>query len=408
MARRCPGVDLLKVEMLAYELRIRHQSSEGTRAELAARLRAASHLPVDVAVLEPGEVVTTIEILEPFLADSSKSLSSLDQLTPKQLDRVRAQLNHFVNRLEDLKGLAVDSGALGKLGELSKVATRLLLDASSLSLDSNVGEGELVVQSFGKEKESDPGPSTLSVIAPRDELPLARSAQFANLPNPILCAFKGLEKFTIVTKEGVRELLWFLVELEQLGDTFCIAHSIFWTLLYPLTDGSLRDLVSRALKEGRSLKEFRERVVREELPFQWNRELEGAYLWRTQRCDEPLSQYIDEVRTAFLALTPDVSQEQAVTRIVEALCPQYRTQLLVLGRPVSWEQLLKSIKEIMRYALVDEQRVRGGTGGEYQSPRRGEYSEPPKVREPKRCFRCRATDHLVRQCPVPREPREHK
>lgn len=242
------------------------------------------------------------------------------------------------------------------------------------------------------------------VCLPSRAKPLA-SSKFASFPNPVLYLLRNVDGLTIGTKQGVKQILWFLVELEQHASTFGVDQSTLLTLLYPLAEGNLQKLISRAIDETLSLQGLRE-LVRDELPFRWCRELEASYLWQMQGAGETLGEYIKRVRTAYLALRPVMPEGQVIANVVEGMSPQYRTQLLVLGRPLEWEQLLNGVKEISRFALVDEQREHSEKGANKVIEQgRGSENRRP---DPRRCFRCGSKEHLVRQCPVPREPRENR
>lgn len=156
-----------------------------------------------------------------------------------------------------------------------------------------------------------------------------------------------------------------------------------------------------------SFKAFREQIIKSELPFRWYLELEQEFLWRIQGEGETLRQYIDRVRIASLALNPSMDEEQVVRNVVEGLLPQHRTSLLVLGRPQDWETLLKQVKDIERFALLDEQRAgsMGNPRGVNQTGERLRVEGPRPRVDARRCFRCNSTNHLVRQCPIPRTDR---
>lgn len=400
MARNCPGIDSLRKEMVSYELRIRGEEDEGTVPELMSRLRGALGKPINISGDTTGEVATNLALVEAWLSEFPKSLTSPESLTPRQLERLRAHLVHISSRVEDLGTLSSDVKMSARLDKVRSQVGKLSREMLALGSDRDLG---------GKGAEREPlldsgllteRPAAGSLV----QTPVV-SIGFANLPNPILSVFKGIERLSITTKEGIKEVLWLLVELEQHMSTFRVSPEVLWALLYPLTESNLKVLVSKAMREGSSVMDFRQQLIRSELPFRWYRELQERYLWRVQGRNESLREYMDRVRVASLALIPDTSEEVVVANIIEGMMPQYRTPLLVLRQPVGWNQLIAKVKEIEKFALIDEQRSRGdrdGGGGRPldQNPNGG--STAGKVR---RCYRCGSRDHLVRQCPVPRQDR---
>lgn len=405
--RRCPGIDLLRKDMLAYELRIRGESEQGTVAELATRLRDSLDKPVTIRQEQIGEVATALTSLQSSVQVISESLSYMGTPTPKQLDRVRAHLTHLLNRVKDLESLGIASSLQAEANSISKAIMSLLLEVPSLGLDKNIGGGVLELQ------ESTPSVTQAvegaAIIESPGGSPSPLSPQkFATLPNPILCLLKNIERISVNTKEGIRQLLWLLVDFEQHADAFSLSHSVIWTLLYPLAEGKLKTLFAQAIRKGESLQQFRERLVKEQLPFRLCRDIEEEFLWRLQGSEESLDDYMERVRIAFLALKPDMPEGRVVSNIIAGMCPQYRTQLLVLGRPTQWDQLIQATNEIGNCALVDEQRNLWGVNSRSCLPSSAGNPGSSAPSREKRCFRCGATDHLVRSCPVPREGRPTK
>lgn len=406
MARSVPGMDLLRKEMLAYELRVRGETVDGSVAELTARLRGALHKAVDTSSAITGEVADAIASLASAVDQVVNTFSFLDQPTPKQLDRVRAHLNHFWGRIQDLCACELPQGKRAELERLRDTVTAMLLRASSVGLEGDNGSAE-----EGKESQSD-------MVDSRREIGIRGmerresgnqnliTSKFASLPNPLLHLIRDVKEITVDDKSSVRDLLWLLVDLERHALTLSVPHSVVWVLLYPLAKGDLELLLSCALRENWSLRDFRVRLVKQELPDRLCRDLENEYLWRVQQPYESISQYVKRVRTAYLALCPEGSEEKILANVIEGMVPDSRTQLLVLGRPSRWDQLLDKVKQLSSYAYADGQREKDGKRGEQATPTSVLPREATTRDRPRECFRCGAPDHLVRQCPVPREPRK--
>lgn len=408
-SRACLGVDLLRKEMLAYELKIREESSEGTVEELSSRLRAALDKPIRIPPMDEGEVTACLQLLNSLMQGLSNSLSYLCQPTPKQVDRLRAHLTHLSNRIGDLRGLSLNPEVKGQVDKLSSDVSQLLGDVEALGVDKGgKQEKNSEASQVGGGGTEQTGARNLGSQQARIEGSPVITSSFANLPNPIMCLLRNIEGLSISTKKGVKQVLWLLADLEEHIGTFGVPVSVVWALLYPLGDSDFRSVIGKALREGKSLRQVRGDILQGELPFRWVRELEEEHLWRVQGVDESLKQYMIRVRSAFLALGVGMPEEQAVANVIEGLLPQHRTQLLVLGTPARWEQLINNMKQIERFSLIDEQRAGSRpTPFEGRSGREQEKWFPTGERT-RRCFRCGSVDHLVRECPLVRRPREGK
>lgn len=401
MARNCPGVELLQKEMLIYELVIRGESTDGNVPDLVTRLRRALGKPVNIHQQSTGEATTaTLSYLQSAIDAISNTLSVIEQPTAKQLSRIRAQFSHLVNRINDCaSGLGDEQQHKQALENLFQISDQLSQKLNTISMEgdpSKAEQGVTNMQSRELNLESNQQSLVTDFQSPAESVSTMR---YASLPNPILYFLRGITELSLQSELTVKTVLWLLVELQEHAQTLNISHQTIFSVIYPLATGRLRELISHALITKQRIDTFRQHLLQTEISFHLQRQIETKYLWRVQDLNEPLSQYLNRVKLTYLALRPDISEQQAVANIVDAMCPQFRNQILIMGRPTSLNQLSLHVNELLKLNFVDEQRKQ-------------QCISPVRVQSHNRsipkCFRCGSLDHLVRQCPVQRQSRPDK
>lgn len=387
----------LKRDQITYELRIRECSQEGSMPELIARLRASAAAPVVVSPSSIGEVGDAIASCAKGLQQLSEAIEFLVESTPsrRQLSRVRAQLNHYSFRVGDLQQLKLDKEQGVLVVKLKEKLQKLLVDVNSVALEGESDDDVRDLPPGGKRGEQGEGNVTIS----------NSGKEFAKLPHPLGLLFREIKELSVDNLNEIQKLLWLTVRFEKHATALQVAPYTVLAMWYPLAKGRLTEFIGDVLKLQGTLKDLRQRIIGEKIPTRVLRELERLHFWQSQYTDETLTDYVDRVKTARIALQMDISEEEVVSTIVEGLRPEDRARAIFNVKPLSFEQLDHLINSIGGLKLIDDQRVSNlNSELRVRVPRRqGLDPDHGKINEAKvrgQCFGCGATDHFVRVCPV--------
>lgn len=100
-ARMVPDIGYLRREQLIYELKIRNLPTDGSVPELAARLRTATHVSLEVSPALFSDLGEFLDTISKAITELSQNVLFLEsaQPTSRQVSRVQAQLAHYCNAL---------------------------------------------------------------------------------------------------------------------------------------------------------------------------------------------------------------------------------------------------------------------------------------------------------------------
>lgn len=395
--RDCPGISYLKREQLSYECRVRGLSDDGTVPQLAARLREAVTNPLQLSPGVFGEVGALLLAVSNSIEDLSSNIQFLEgtQPTARQVCRVQAQLSHFKNRLGDLVAIniteqqsQVKRELLQKICELQDRTVLLTLQDDSVQhqqqgLGSNAGN--------------------VNYTQREPEVVYFTPDSFAKLPNPIMVLFNGVSTLTIDNLEQVQRVLWLLEKLRFHAESLSVPQSVILSLLYPLAKGALSELLSEVLKQQGNIELLKRQIINRSLSPSMRIELERRFYWKVQGTTETLSQYTDRVRTAVAALNMNVTEAEAIATILEGMRAEDRSCLVFAERPKNFQDLQTLLSSVEAVMFADQQRK-----NEQQSLQNVTESRTHTVNPStriRRCFRCGAQNHLVRDCTVFRKAR---
>lgn len=191
------------------------------------------------------------------------------------------------------------------------------------------------------------------------------------------------------------------MRLQVHADVLKVPHSLLLSLLYPLARGTLSFAFSEVMQEQGSLRELRRKILTQKLSARMRRRLEDQY-WERQGEQEPLEQYCDRVRTAVQALDMQIAESDTIRHLFEGMRTQDRCRFTCISPPKTLQELIDSVGTL---AIADQQcsSLGAGPGGDKSDD--VQRAETGGRKTTRRCFRCGSSEHLVRQCPVPRPDR---
>lgn len=400
--RGCPGISYLKKDQLLYELRLRGLPTEGSVPELATRLRAGIESSLSITPEVVGEVGPCLSNVATALEDIRRNLSFLEgtQPTYKQTCRLQAHLAHWGSRLTDLTHLKLKEDEGQKVEQLLALVRELQVKVSTLCLEN---EGDEVGQEVARGSQA--REQGLGAIA-FNPLP---SEQFAKLPNPIMHLLSNVSELSVEDLEEARRTLWLLVEFEFHAEALGVQHRVILALIYPLAKGALSVLIGDNLRQQGSISQLREAILTKGLSARMRNELECRYYWRVQDPTETLCQYVQRVRVAVSALSMRVNEAETISYLLEGIRPEDRCRLVFAKPPVTFLELQALVGSVQAIKFADEQRQLGARAIFSTSENgKGKFESSANRSAHRRCFRCGAHEHLVRNCPVTRGPRTNK
>lgn len=389
--RTVPGVGFLTKGQLQYENLVRGLATEGNVAELCQRLREGMEKELSVTPMVIGEVSDAAAACAAILSGVQANVELLQGTRPtrSQVFRIQAQVNHLVNRVRDI--LTVVKKPEEKV-EVEKLYDKVLATQVEASMLTWQGEGA------GNDIGSD------NVQLPSQS---GSMEAFCKLPNPFLSILQHTGELTIDDIPKMIDVLWLTVRLQDQAEVLHLPQPYILQILYPLSRGSFSRIIGDAIRNGDSMCAFRKRILDGCVPGRCRNELLNKFFYRVQRIGEPFRQYVEDIRTAMIALCIDITESEAVNNIIEGMAPEDRSRVIFCSKPKNFAELdqLMGNMQVVKYS--DEARGRldntdntSKAGG--ASVSRGTDFKP---RQGQGCFRCGRSGHFARECSIPKKNR---
>lgn len=137
-----------------------------------------------------------------------------------------------------------------------------------------------------------------------------------------------------------RKLVEFLVQVEKAQQLrLADPHSLVLFIL-PRTAGQLRVAWTRAISEGLQIQEVTRSVLEFFVPHRLRHSLASDLIYRTQRQDEPLLDFLSEVQDSAALLVPDLSGQDLLETALTGINQSTRSRLAGFQPPTSIEDLV--------------------------------------------------------------------
>ena len=407
--------DLLLKEDLCYELQVRGVPFTNLPVyDLLSLYRQNEKLPVLAENVQVflGDGLTS---LERKVEQVSELIAALAEGVPseKQVRRCRAKLNQACNRVQD----AIHCGKFS--GDQLKQSQDWFATLCSLSVPGEASSSELchdqqnIPEDEGKEIPSvvpvtaaAPVEVRYSPVIQAVSQPLGTfnsNNSYAKLPHPLAQLLNQAGKYNVSSLENTLAFLLFLdtvashVRILAL-DVRPILASLFSKLAQPLAD-----LVGSGLLSGYDIDRLHDHVLRGYVPERARVTLMERNYYRVQRVNEPLNEYVREIKTYARILRVTSVEKEVVDNILSGLSPGVRSALNFELRPVNFAELDALCIRVTATLYADT--VRGSLNQMSKAPRTpnvaASMEEPVQSRSSRGviCYRCRAPGHVVRNCP---------
>ncbi|XP_054266844.1 uncharacterized protein LOC128989016 [Macrosteles quadrilineatus] len=224
---------------------------------------------------------------------------------------------------------------------------------------------------------------------------------FAPLPNPIAGVLSDIRP---VDGLEVEPLLEFLGKVLHLKEFPGMEDSVVLELLVPLCLRPLGDKLLDCLKRGVNFDNFHSEVLELFVPFRVMERLKVERVFRPQKFDETLSQYVGDICGVWRVLRLGIPENQLVDIVLQGLKPEERSRLIFAPKPSSFADLDRLV--ILSRSVQDADCKREHVAGHL--PRTGPHpavasvcrgpETPQRQRHPIVCFGCGQTGHMRREC----------
>ena len=258
------------------------------------------------------------------------------------------------------------------------------------------------VSAFFEPVVAQPPSSTLTAHMP--VLPLRSSNNiFAKLLHPLAQLLNQVAKYNVSSLDSTLVFLLFLNTLAIQVRTLALEVRPMLALLFSKLVQPLADVVGLAIQNGYDLDRLHDHVLRSYVPERARVTVMQRHYYRVQRVNEPLIEYIREIKMYSRVLPATSVEKEVVDNILSGLTPSVRSCLNFESRPNNFEKLNALCIRVSSTHFADSVRINSGQRSAPPRPSNlGAMVEGNVQSSTQRniiCYHCCAPGHVIRNCP---------
>lgn len=165
-----------------------------------------------------------------------------------------------------------------------------------------------------------------------------------------------------VTGSDTKRLLQFLIQVNDIISLQLVGDQCIIQGLLSKTEGSLRVVWSSAVLNNTTWDKLRQQILNDFFPVRTLRAIINDTVYRLQRPGETLRDFVNNIKQAAGLLTPDMSEDELVTTILQAINRSTRVHLSMEAKPTTMAQLyaLATIASDVAETDTEFQKMFGG------------------------------------------------
>jgi hypothetical protein len=443
-------VDYLLSDELTYELKARGQVPKKTVVDRRKQLRDVLRDEITIKPIDEAEVQGEVDACTKKMEEWEGRLEEWRVEAPRgaERQRLRVRLEHLQGRLrrvQDSDKIKEADGEGWFASALVEVAGLLdiLKEEGTDSEKTDKGDGDKVeplkklpevpTPLFQlKESRDSKAPTASSACAstgvensqspqPYTSTPLSQPscAGYHKLPNPLEPILRTLP---VVDGSDLEGLLNFFANVLKMDRMNGAGRGNLIPILMPYCQGTLGAILNGVVGRGGTLKDFHEEALGFYLPGRIRQQLIAERVYRLQRDDESLAQFVGSVRKTAEVLRLPLNDQDLFQAIMEGLSPLERGRLAMSPRPTNLRELENLFSISHNFQAADRQRraktaISEVTRGGLPRQDKGlcamvEGTRPPLTEERRHhpgtygrsmrdvvCYGCGEKGHIRRWCP---------